>query len=372
VYIGGGTPSLLERAALESILDAIRKHLNCRWEEVTLEADPETITPDKAAAWRSAGVNRISLGVQSFHDNELRAAGRMHRHADIGAAFAALRAAAFDNISADLIIGLAHQTESSWRESLKELLALHPEHISIYLLEVDESSRLGREALSGGMRYGVTAIPDDDTQARCYEFARNLLAAASYEQYEISNWARVPRREINLLPERAGAESGPYRTNEDPFEESRILDARLFLRAPQTQHTRARVRDLRSQHNLKYWRREPYLGFGAGAHSFDGKTRWANAHDPAAYVAAMKTGVLPREQVETLTDEQSLEEELFLGLRLMEGIDVASLEQKYNVSLAQRLEPLRAAGWIEYDGVHARLAPDRVTVANEAFVELVS
>jgi len=321
IYVGGGTPSLLDPADLASILATVRDCFAFADGEVTLEADPETITSEKAAAWRAAGINRISLGAQSFHDKELIAAGRMHRRQDIFRAVQLLRAAGFANISLDLIAGLPHQTYASWRESLAELLGLRPEHISIYLLEVDEGSRLGKEALAGGSRYGASAIPDDDAMASFYELACEELAAAGYEHYEISNWA---------LP------------------------------------------GFRSRHNLKYWRREPYLGFGAGAHSFDGRWRWANAHDPAAYVATIEQGQLPTEQREEVTRAQALEEEMFLGLRQLEGIDFARIEREYEAAhLGARIAELEAQGLVEREGTRVRLAPAKLTVSNEVFVGLL-
>ncbi len=270
---------------------------------------PKPSPPRRPTAWRAAGINRISLGAQSFHDVELVAAGRMHRRADIFRAVNVLRAAGFANVSLDLIAGLPHQTAASWSDSLDELLRIRPEHISIYLLEIDEGSRLGRESLAGGLRYGAAAIPDDDAMATFYEQACAELAVAGYEHYEISNWA---------LP------------------------------------------GLRSRHNLKYWRREPYLGFGAGAHSFDGRWRWANAHDPAAYVAAIEQGHLPTEQREEVTREQALEEEMFLGLRQLEGIDLARIENDYDANLSPRIDELRAQGLIERDGTRVRLAPAKL------------
>ena len=144
VYIGGGTPSLLEPAALARMLDTLRAVFDCKLEEVTLEADPETITAEKAAAWRAVGINRISMGVQSFNDVELKAAGRMHRRADVFEAARILRDARFSNLSFDLIAGLPHQTAASWTGSLDNLIQLLPEHVSIYLMEIDERSRLGR------------------------------------------------------------------------------------------------------------------------------------------------------------------------------------------------------------------------------------
>ncbi len=320
VYVGGGTPSLLDPAALARMLETVRAAFSCQLEEVTLEADPETITAEKAAAWRAAGLSRISLGVQSSNDTELRAAGRLHCTKDVFEATRLLRAAGFDNLSFDLIVGLPHQTAASWGDSLGILLRLRPEHVSIYLLEIDEGSRLGREVLAGGPRYSADALPDDDAMAAFYELACARLAREGYEHYEISNWA---------LP------------------------------------------GFRSRHNLKYWRRAPYLGFGAGAHSFSGRERWANVHDPASYAATIEKGILPAEQVQHVTLQQALEEEFFLGLRQLEGVDLGRIEKQYNASFQDRIEGLLASGLVELDGTRLRLAPARLTVANEVFVELL-
>lgn len=326
VYFGGGTPSLLDPASLARILETLGRGYRTELSEVTLEADPETVTPEKASAWFAAGFNRISMGVQSFHDRELQAAGRRHRREDIFRAVDLLRSADFRNISMDLIAGLPHQTIQSWEESIHELLRLYPEHVSIYMLEVDEGSRLGRESLAGGSRYSAGAIPAEDAMADFYDFGRARLRAAGYEHYEISNWA---------LPGR------------------------------------------RSQHNLKYWRREPYLGYGAGAHSFDGVMRWANVHDPARYVTLIELGGSAREQIEPVMPFQALDEEFFLGLRQIEGIDLARIERDFGTHLPERVatlrsrvERLREQGLVELDGSLLRLAPDRLTVSNEVFVEL--
>ncbi len=195
------------------------------------------------------------------------------------------------------------------------------------MLEIDEGSRLGKESLAGGSRYGADAIPDDDAIAEFYESARSRLAAAGYEHYEISNWA---------LPGK------------------------------------------RSRHNLKYWRREPYLGFGAGAHSFDGRTRWANQHDAARYVTCIEQGISTREQVEPLTPQRALEEEFFLGLRQMEGIDFGRIERDYAPEMSEQLGGLRnrlvrlsEQGLIEMNGAQVKLAPKRLTISNEVFTELM-
>jgi putative oxygen-independent coproporphyrinogen III oxidase len=320
VYIGGGTPSLLDPSLLHRLLDQIRSNFHCELVEVTLEADPETIEVEKAAAWAKAGINRISFGLQSFSDKELIAAGRMHRREDIYKAVPLLRAAGIRNISVDLIAGLPFQTPESWSQSLAELQQLQPEHVSVYLLEIDEGSRLGKEVLQGGAKYSARELPSEEQMAEFYELAQETLARAGYHHYEISNWARPG------------------------FE---------------------------SKHNLKYWRREPYLGFGAGAHSFSGAQRWANAHDSAAYVQSISQSRLPVEQLETVSVERALEEELFLGLRQLDGIDVARIEEQYGVHLASRFDPLMSAGLVERAGHLVKLAPARLSVSNEVFVELL-
>jgi oxygen-independent coproporphyrinogen-3 oxidase len=331
LYIGGGTPSLLMPSDLVRLIAAVRESFSCELQEVTLEADPETITPEKAAAWSAAGINRISLGVQSFHDKELKAAGRRHRRKDIFRAVDTLREAGFANLSFDLIAGLPYQTAESWTQSVHEAVALRPEHLSIYLLEVDEDSRLGAAVLSGSTKYSAAAVPNDDEMATFYAHACEVLATAGYEHYEISNWAR---------------RIGPAAQAPAP-------------------------RSFRSQHNLKYWRRQPYLGFGAGAHSFNGFTRWANVHDPAEYVRALNDHRLPVEQVEQITQQQALEEEIFLGLRQLEGIDLAALETEYNVCLNGAVEHLERSGMLCREGNRVRLSPAALTVASGVIVELL-
>jgi oxygen-independent coproporphyrinogen III oxidase len=190
----------------------------------------------------------------------------------------------------------------------------------VYLLEVDEGSRLGKELLSGGARYSAGAVPNDDEMAEFYETACRFLKAAGYQHYEISNWAKP---------------------------------------------------GFASRHNLKYWEREPYLGFGAGAHSFWGGQRWANVHDAAEYVRAIEGGRVPIEQRETVTEEMALEEELFLGLRKLAGIDVPRIEKQYGVELNGRIAPLEEAGLVERDGDTVRLAEGKLSVSNEVFVGLM-
>jgi oxygen-independent coproporphyrinogen-3 oxidase len=320
VYIGGGTPSLLEPALLSNMLRALRDSFDCVWEEVTLEADPETIEPEKAAQWVAAGINRISLGTQSFVDGELKAAGRMHRREDIYRAVAMLRAAGIRNISFDLIAGLPKQTRESWLASLYELVEVSPAHVSVYMMEIDEGSRLGLEVLQGGTRYSAHDLPSEEETAEFYENAQAILKAAGYQQYEISNWAKP---------------------------------------------------GFASLHNLKYWRREPYVGFGAGAHSFSGAQRWANVHDASAYVAAITAGHSAIESVERVSREQALEEEIFLGLRQLHGIDLRRIQREYHINLEEKVGRLASAGIIEREGELVRLAAGKLSISNEVIVELL-
>jgi oxygen-independent coproporphyrinogen-3 oxidase len=320
IYFGGGTPSLLDPEHLRGMLDAIRDTFLHDFREVTLEADPETIDSQKATGWAAAGINRVSLGVQSFCDVELQAAGRLHRRSDIYRVIPILHAAGIRNISFDLIAGLPHQTPESWRNSLDELIQLAPQHVSIYLLEVDQGSRLGSELLRGGTKYSAAAVPSDEAMAESYDLARSTLSAAGYEHYEISNFAKP---------------------------------------------------GFASEHNRKYWRRAPYLGFGAGAHSFSGAHRWANAHDAAAYVQSIASGKIPIEQAETISAPQALEEELFLGLRQLAGIDISLLQKLYGVPLDSRFTSLEASGLIKRSGSLVRIAPEHLSISNEVFVELM-
>ena len=320
VYVGGGTPSLLEPELLAEMMRTLRETFVCSLYEVTLEADPETIDTEKAAAWAKMGFNRISFGSQSFIDEELKAAGRMHRREDIYRAVPILRAAGIRNISFDLIAGLPKQTDSSWRQSLQEAVALSPEHISIYMMEIDEGSRLGLEVLQGGARYSAKDLPGESAMAEFYEMAQAELKAAGYRQYEISNWAKP---------------------------------------------------GFASAHNQKYWQRQPYLGFGAGAHSFSGAQRWANRHDAAAYVAAIAEGKSAVETMDALTRAMALEEELFLGLRQLCGIDLRRIEREYGVNFGDSIAQLAASGMVEHERDMLRLPAAKLSVSNEIIVELL-
>lgn len=302
VYLGGGTPSLVDPAALADLLAVIP---GSPWIESTMEAAPGGITPEKAAAWSRAGINRVSLGVQSFHARELARTGRKHTAEVVEREIAILRAAGLGNFNIDLIAGLPGQTLESWQASLDWVERLDSPHVSVYMLEVDEDSRLGSEVLALGQRYGAPDIPSDDQIADFYELAVDRLARAGIARYEISNFAR-------------------------PGFESR--------------------------HNLKYWLREPYLGFGADAHSFDGTWRWQNPESMEDYLR----GVKPER---TLADP--LAERFFLGLRLDRGSDADWSPFRPAV------EGFIRDGLLETSGSLLRLTRRGVLLSNEVFAEFL-
>lgn len=303
VYLGGGTPSNLAPESLRRLLDLV---LGRPWTEATIEAAPGKLTPATARAWADAGINRVSLGVQSFVEHELRRTGRMHTAQTVADEMAMLRAAGIDNVNIDLIAGLSGQTAGSWRESLDWIERLAPSHVSVYMFEIDEDSRLGKEMLGGGARYGALDAPSEDATADFYEAAVERLAALGIARYEISNFARP---------------------------------------------------GLESRHNLKYWQLARYVGFGADAHSFDGATRHQNPESIANYLAG--TG-----QVEDVRHRP--DERLFLGLRLSAGILLAPEEwQRFDEPIRRFL----GAGLVEADRQTLRLTNRGVLLSNEVFQE---
>jgi oxygen-independent coproporphyrinogen-3 oxidase len=310
-FIGGGTPSAIEPARIEALLDGLPGR---PWLEATIEAAPGSLTFEKVEAWKRAGINRASLGAQSFVKAELARTGRKHDAATVERDVALLRSNGIENINVDLIAGLPGQTPDSWRTSLDAVIRLNVPHVSVYMLEVDEDSRLGAEILLGGKRYGAIDVPSEDSIAMFYEMAVDLLARHGIERYEISNFAR------------AGAES---------------------------------------RHNMKYWRREPYVGFGADAHSFDGVLRWQNVEAAREYVDRWSKGEPIR--LET-SAPNPLEEKFFVGLRLSEG--VAPDESDWR-RFGAAFERFLSGGVIERSGDRLRLTPRGIMVSNEIFEEFL-
>jgi oxygen-independent coproporphyrinogen-3 oxidase len=311
LYIGGGTPSGMELEAIEKLKEAFPAPA---WREATLEAAPGTLTADRIKAWQIAGINRVSLGVQSFIKSELARTGRKHNAEIVRHEVAILRAHGIHNINIDLIAGLPGQTKATWHESLKSVLSIDVPHLSIYMLEVDEDSRLGSEILLGGKNYGANDVPSDDQIADFYEAAVDLLEAHGIHRYEISNFARP------------GAES---------------------------------------LHNLKYWKRAPYIGFGADAHSFDGTTRWQNVESVQDYVERSERGESVRFGE---TSPDPVEEKFFVGLRLSEGVHADALDWQ---RFGSAFEHFLAAGVLESSQGNLRLTARGVMVSNEIFQEFV-
>jgi len=307
VYLGGGTPSQMADADLERILSGVP---GLPWKEATMEAAPGSITRERVRNWRRLGINRVSLGVQSFVSSELVRTGRKHTAATVEAEVSLLGDCGIDNINIDLIAGLPGQTVQSWSESLQWIERLQPPHVSVYMLEVDADSRLGSEVLLNGQRYGAPDVPSDDAIVAMYEDAVDALAEQGIARYEISNFAR-PGRE--------------------------------------------------SLHNLKYWRLDPYIGFGADAHSFDGQWRWQNAETPAEYVE------MPDPRMDRIEANPG-EEKFFVGLRLSAGVKPAPEEWE---AFAEPIKHFVEEGLLEREGGSLRLTRRGVLLSNEVFAEFL-
>ena len=362
IYLGGGTPTLLEPAQLERTFAAVREKFRVKPDaEVTVECAPGTLTPDVIATLVRCGVNRVSLGVQSFVDEESKSVARLHTRAIVVEEIGRLAHAGIDNISIDLIAGLPHQTRESWEYSLDQVVELAVPHASVYMLEVDEDSRLGRELIAGGTKYHAHFVPDEDLTADLYQRACDRLNAAGISQYEISNFARE---------------------------------------------------GWQSRHNLKYWKREPYLGFGVDAHSmllarpqqakaemereiedylqhaphFAGQVQFgdSNFYERMGVESVRFSTVEALEQymagapfVRTpVPYTQALEEAHFLGLRLNRGLNARELAERYGPEAAtvfrDQISELRGLGLVEVVDGNIRLTDRGRLLSNEVFGKFIS
>ena len=320
IYFGGGTPSLLEPEEIAQIIDACVRSFDVAADrEVTLEANPETVTSARLAAFRAAGVTRLSFGVQSFREDELQRLSRLHSADRARAAVAEARAAGFDNVSLDLMMWLPQQRVEEWLESVDEALALGPAHLSLYLLEVYPNAPLKDEMA----RARWSQAPDDDAAAM-YLTAMERLEAAGYEQYEISNVARPGRR---------------------------------------------------SRHNLKYWTDGEWLGFGCGAHSTRDGVRWRNVAATDEYIGRIQRGEPTAVEVRQLSPRERLGDALFTGLRLVEGIDLVDISRRYAVDVWQRygreLDPFVETGVLRREGPRLRLTREGMLLAHEVMAVFV-
>jgi oxygen-independent coproporphyrinogen-3 oxidase len=337
LYFGGGTPSLLSAHQFRQIFRHLRSEFDLATDaEITLECAPGQLSDETLAELLQQGMNRISFGVQSFVDRETAAVGRLHTEQQCEAELARVRAAGVHEINIDLIAGLPHQTAESWQYSVEQAIASGAPHLSVYMLEVDDESRLGREMLEQGTRYGAPSVPSEDDTADWYQLACTAFRGAGVQQYEISNFAK---------------------------------------------------RGHRSRHNLKYWRRQPYIGFGLDAHSMlpadVGAVRFANTSDLDEYLGnAAPTPFRLLESVSNTAPEfdiigrdEAFEESLFLGLRLNEGVDLNHLRKQFGDGLLDGAMPavfeVRDAGLLELNGERLRLTPHGRLVSNEVFNRLL-
>ena len=326
IYLGGGTPTVLDAAQLERIFAAVRRQFGVSPQaEITVECAPGTLSSTMLESLRRCGVNRVSLGVQSFVDQEAAAVGRLHKHATVLEDITRLHAVGITNINIDLIAGLPHQTPASWEFSVAETIATGVPHVSVYMLEVDEDSRLGRELLAGGTRYHAHFVPDEEATADFYLAACEQLQSAGVLQYEISNFAR------------------------EGFE---------------------------SQHNLKYWTRQPYFGFGVDAHSMlvsatsdIDAVRFAPAASLEKYISGDAL------QRTTVSRQSALEESFFLGLRLNRGVSLRQLAAKFGESVVENargtIAELVESGLMERTGDFVRLTSRGRLLSNEVFERFI-
>ena len=320
IFFGGGTPSLLEPAEIAAIIESIREHIDLDpASEITLETNPETVDRGKLERFRAAGVNRVSFGVQSFHDAELKRLGRIHSADRARAAVREARAAGFDNVSLDLMMWLPGQSVEAWLANVDALIAADPDHASLYLLELYPNAPLKEEMARGGW----SLAPDEDA-AEMYLRAMERLEAAGLRQYEISNVAREGKA---------------------------------------------------SRHNLKYWTDGEWLAFGCGAHGTVGGVRTKNVSSTEDYIARVTNGVDPVTERRVLTANERLEEALFTGLRLTAGLDIEAVGARYGVDVWARygeaLTPFVQAGWLVREGPRLRLTRDGMLMANEVMAVFV-
>ena len=321
IYFGGGTPSLLTSPQLERLLAALSSRFAVAADaEITLEMNPGTVTRATLAEFRRLGINRASFGAQTFDERELQRLGRTHTAEETRRTLADLRAEGFDNLSFDLIAGLPEQTLETWSRNLDEALALSPEHLSLYLLEVHEATPLAEQ-----LRRGRWREPDPDTAAEMYRLMLERTAGAGYDWYEISNFCR-PGRE--------------------------------------------------SRHNLKYWTGVAVYGFGCAAHSFDGeRRRWSNERDAARYCERIERGASAAVEVHELDEQAASAEALFLGLRLSRGVDLRAHRARFDADVRalyrDDLSRFSEAGLIALEGDVLRLTPDGALLSNEVFAAFV-
>lgn len=316
IYIGGGTPSILKEKDIATIMDKIRStcHISAA-AEITSEANPGTLTESGIKGMLNAGINRISIGVQSLRDKELSLLGRMHDAAEAIAAVTTARKSGFGNISLDLIYGIPGQDLVSWKRTLEKIVSLHSEHISAYELTPEKNTVLYEQLEKGRLH-----LPDEDEVAEMYYTAIDILTEAGYKHYEISNFA---------LP------------------------------------------NLQCRHNLNYWDRGEYLGIGAGAHSFLNGRRISNICDVRQYIHDVELGTSPIAEETLLTRREEIEETLFLGLRKTDGFDIELIPADITEHLKEALDDLAHQGLLDLSGGHIKLTRKGLIICNSVIIRLM-
>ena len=321
VYFGGGTPSLMSPPQVEKLIDGAAGFFDlARDAEITIEANPGTLTAEKMAGYRACGINRLSLGVQSFNDSMLKRLGRVHTTTQAFDAFRAARNCGLENIGIDLISSLPGQTPAMWREDLLSAVALGPEHISVYGLSVEEGTLFAEME-----KNGMLPLPGEEDGVAMFESATRILGASGYEHYEISNYARP---------------------------------------------------GYRSRHNQVYWRRGNYLGFGCGAHSFIGEprfgTRWRNPDNLEEYMRVVQNGRLPRQEEHRIDMREAMAEKFFLGLRMLDGVDLEQFRDEFGAGFeevyAEQCSALLDKGFLEISGGRLRIPEKSLLVSNQIFM----
>jgi oxygen-independent coproporphyrinogen-3 oxidase len=339
VFFGGGTPSLVPPPQLAAVLGAIREAFELLPNaEITLEANPGTVDPNSLSEFRRIGINRLSFGVQSAQPAELRLLDRLHTFEQVEQSVAWARAAGFDNLNLDLIFGLPGQSLEAWRDSLEQTLDLAPDHLSLYALSLEFGT-----PMQAWVRRGLLVEPDSDTAADMYEWASEALEGSGFGQYEISNWARLA-----------------------PGENPSDTPPRLACR-----------------HNLQYWRNQPYLGLGAGAHGFAAGSRYSVVRSPRGYlerIAARRPAPYPfssaLEGSQSVDIETEMGETMMLGMRLTgEGVRESEFRARFGVGIAERypeeVKELTELGLVERTPDRVRLTPSARLVANRVFAAFV-
>ncbi|WP_236354663.1 radical SAM family heme chaperone HemW [Konateibacter massiliensis] len=321
VFIGGGTPSIMNAKHIRSILDAVYKRFEVAENaEITIEANPGTLTEEKLAGYREAGINRLSIGLQSADDEELRELGRIHTYEDFLKNYDAARRAGFSNINIDLMSAIPGQTRGSWVSTLQKITALNPEHISAYSLIVEEGTEFFEK-----MQKGLLALPTEEDERQMYYDTKNVLEGAGYNRYEISNYSK---------------------------------------------------KGYECRHNTGYWRRVDYIGFGLGASSLINHKRFSNDTDLKRYLHEMEgEGENIRPHVQVLSIEEEMEEFMFLGLRLIDGISKkefgTTFQKKYEEVYKEADAKLTAQGLLINEGDRVYLTERGLDLSNQVMAEFL-